>query len=644
MVASYYDEVGFERGGGNRAILLPGETVTVYQDSPPGTQSVSLQSLFSDELLAVPLANPFTADGLGNLVFWADATWVWVKVGTRAARRVRINQIGATGLTGAAGTAAAATYTYAGLPSAATPGLIANVSTNVKGYFRSNGETWQKVGGKVVHAEDFGVSFSTAASPVDTLTELIAARDALGGLPGEIHINPPPAINTSGIGYDQWLNVSAPFILLNGQSLVATGGQPGPNGASSGLGVTFRAMDAFAGVAVIMGNSWFADPVNDYDHGVQVHGVSVECRNVAANGFAFNQLGEASLLSQCAVWRATEAAYKLVGAHASAVLFECSGWECPTIVKTTSHPDEAATLSGGNLRTYGLSGDDNDRVFYVDGSLHLTAVGTKSEATPVGVEVASVAATGTGGAAAVLTFLGGTFADPDTGDTFAKVTGAVARPIISMRGTFLTGYPNLIEDAVRSITETITARYAFLIADWTYGGSSEYGGGGEVIFRDGFKMVRPDTFAIVNAFQYTSDLLMTVRGGFLGSALEDNLGNKVKFQNTKMIFGNDANVYRSAADVLATDDDFAVVTAGKTLKIKEGTNAKMGSSVLAAGSVVVSTTAVTATSRIYVTSQVDGGTPGFLRVSARTAATSFTITSSSGSDTSTVAWFIVEPA
>ncbi|MGH7206833.1 MAG: glycosyl hydrolase family 28-related protein [Nitrospiraceae bacterium] len=106
----------------------------------------------------------------------------------------------------------------------------------------------------------------------------------------------------------------------------------------------------------------------------------------------------------------------------------------------------------------------------------------------------------------------------------------------------------------------------------------------------------------------------------------------------------DANLYRAAANVLVTDDDFAVAAVGKGLRVKEGTNAKMGTAVLVAGTVVVSTTAVTANSRIFVVSQVDGGTPGFLRVSARTAGTSFTITSSSGTDTSTVAWLILEPA
>jgi hypothetical protein len=70
----------------------------------------------------------------------------------------------------------------------------------------------------------------------------------------------------------------------------------------------------------------------------------------------------------------------------------------------------------------------------------------------------------------------------------------------------------------------------------------------------------------------------------------------------------------------------------------------MGRSTLVGGTVVVSTTAVTATSEIFLTCQTPGGTPGFLRVSARSASTSFTILSSSGSDTSVVGWMIVEPA
>ena len=112
----------------------------------------------------------------------------------------------------------------------------------------------------------------------------------------------------------------------------------------------------------------------------------------------------------------------------------------------------------------------------------------------------------------------------------------------------------------------------------------------------------------------------------------------------------DTNLYRAFTAILQTDStlqtgaDLKVVNAGHGLFVKEGANAKQGTAVLTAGSSVVTDTAVTAVSRIFLTSQADGGAPGFLRVSARTAGTSFTITSSSGTDTSTVAYEIFEPA
>ena len=87
-----------------------------------------------------------------------------------------------------------------------------------------------------------------------------------------------------------------------------------------------------------------------------------------------------------------------------------------------------------------------------------------------------------------------------------------------------------------------------------------------------------------------------------------------------------------------------LLVAGNGIRIKEGSNAYMGTATLVAGAATVSTTVVSSNSRIFVTSQADGGTPGWLRISARVAATSFTITSSDGADTSTVAWLIIEPS
>lgn len=90
----------------------------------------------------------------------------------------------------------------------------------------------------------------------------------------------------------------------------------------------------------------------------------------------------------------------------------------------------------------------------------------------------------------------------------------------------------------------------------------------------------------------------------------------------------------------------AIGTVGKGLSVKEGTNAKMGTATMVAGTVAVSTTAVTATSRVFLTIQSLGtvAAPKAIGVTARTAGTSFTITSADATDTSVVAWMLVESA
>jgi parallel beta-helix repeat protein len=90
--------------------------------------------------------------------------------------------------------------------------------------------------------------------------------------------------------------------------------------------------------------------------------------------------------------------------------------------------------------------------------------------------------------------------------------------------------------------------------------------------------------------------------------------------------------------------DGSVVLAGRTVVPATGTGARMGTAVLVGGTVTVNTTAVGAASVVMLTTQTPGGTVGTPYVSARTAGTSFTITSSSASDTSTVGWRILDPS
>ncbi|MHB8739380.1 MAG: hypothetical protein ACYC9D_12450 [Candidatus Dormibacteria bacterium] len=119
-------------------------------------------------------------------------------------------------------------------------------------------------------------------------------------------------------------------------------------------------------------------------------------------------------------------------------------------------------------------------------------------------------------------------------------------------------------------------------------------------------------------------------------------------------YNNTNHTFRSigGASVLATLNsqilyvygNIATNIAGAGFQIKEGTNARMGVSTLVAGSVVVANTSVTANTRIFLTKQTSGTTTAPVEVSARTAGTSFTISTGSNTDTAVVAWLLIEPA
>lgn len=85
------------------------------------------------------------------------------------------------------------------------------------------------------------------------------------------------------------------------------------------------------------------------------------------------------------------------------------------------------------------------------------------------------------------------------------------------------------------------------------------------------------------------------------------------------------------------------IEGGGRLYIKDYGNSASGTGTLVAGTKVINNTLVTADSMIFLTAQTTGGTPGELYVSARTAGTSFTVSSTSATDTRTFAYIIVEP-
>ena len=102
-------------------------------------------------------------------------------------------------------------------------------------------------------------------------------------------------------------------------------------------------------------------------------------------------------------------------------------------------------------------------------------------------------------------------------------------------------------------------------------------------------------------------------------------------------------IYPYAIQPLVSFQPQAGIRVGASSSGSTITRIRRGRATLVSGVVTVSDSNVTASSDIQLTSNTDGGTPGWLRVSARSAGTSFTITSSSATDTSTVAWVMIEP-
>jgi len=170
-----------------------------------------------------------------------------------------------------------------------------------------------------------------------------------------------------------------------------------------------------------------------------------------------------------------------------------------------------------------------------------------------------------------------------------------------------------------------------------------------------------DTFGSVLSVTGTRPAPSSYPAGFTAAAAGDNvLGVRVS-GDTAARFGVDSSgqltwgqggasgadctLGRQGASIMQfLNADVDIATAGKGLRIREGTNAKMGTAVLnGTTEVTMPTTAVTAGSRIFLTIQAPGGTPGTPYVAGRSPGTGFRITSTGTADTSTVAWLLVEP-
>lgn len=270
----------------------------------------------------------------------------------------------------------------------------------------------------------------------------------------------------------------------------------------------------------------------------------------------------------------------------------------------------ATSVTGGTGGTGSGSGGNGGAVSVTGGSAASSASAAGGAVTVAG---AGGSGTGAGGAGGSVTLTGGSAGGDNTqNNTGGSITVTAGNSKGSSGGAAVT-----MNTGVGGIgTSTLGAN------------------GGDFNFNAGAGGVGSATGGVGGNLKFTAG-----SGGNSGSP---GAGGIMQFFTSATTSSLERLRIKATGEVLVSNAPVQIGTVGQGLQVKGGANCTINTVVLSGGTVTVSNTAVTTNSQIFLTSQADGGTPGFLRITAKTAATSFVITSSNPLDTSTVAWFIVE--
>lgn len=233
----------------------------------------------------------------------------------------------------------------------------------------------------------------------------------------------------------------------------------------------------------------------------------------------------------------------------------------------------------------------------------------------------------------------------NTGSGFVAIAESAGNGVIDGSRSIAIGQQTL--GSANTIIEVVSVGYACLQAALSCDFTTAVG---SYVFAAGnfYEECAAVGYKICETATATNAIHIFALGANSGSTVDTNdniimLGNGVEptspSSTNEMIVGSSG----SPIDSYLWGQVSSVVE-GKGFSVKEGSNAKMGVATLVGGTVVVSNTSVTANSRIFLTINTPGGTIGTVYISSVTAATSFTITSSSVLDTSVVAWIIFEPS
>lgn len=210
-----------------------------------------------------------------------------------------------------------------------------------------------------------------------------------------------------------------------------------------------------------------------------------------------------------------------------------------------------------------------------------------------------------------------------------KVDAATVPVIVGM----LTCYPGTDDDGTQTNSPQYGVRvagsgYVSVASGFLHAATAGWSDGGtNTVLRRGLNIAERTgtTAAPVNAFAGPTDVAGNLNvGGYLAAASGQS--------------GGVWNIWAGVVNALN------IGSAGGGVAIKEGGNtARMGVATLAAGTVTVANTSITANTRVVPIRQALGGAAGHLSVT-KNPGVGFTITSSSGTETSSVLYILFEPA
>lgn len=283
-----------------------------------------------------------------------------------------------------------------------------------------------------------------------------------------------------------------------------------------------------------------------------------------------------------------------------------------------------ATLHGGTGGTGSASGGNGGPANVTGGS---AASFANSSGGSVSLAAAGGSSTGAGGAGGTATITGGAAGGDNTQSNNG---GSVTVTAGNSKGSSSGAAVN-INGGVGGIGTSTTGALggAINVTAGSGGVGSATGGGG----------------AALNLNAGAAGNIGTANGGdttiSAGAGTAAGVGGSIIFKTAAANSLTEHVRIKSNGDTDHTSGNVRFVTIGNGIQVKTGTNSRIGQTALVAGTSTVGNTSVTANTRIFITVSAAAGTQGFLRTT-KVVNTSFTVASTSATETSTVDWFLVE--